>query len=94
MGKIIQRLQCLGIPELANITTLNELNGDYINLECKLPNGIMGKILDDNKKYYGIQVEKNNSNRCYGIAADNDQLAVFEYGCNGSDAELVVWVKL
>lgn len=94
MKKIIQRLQCLGIPELSNITTLNELNGDYINLECKLPNGIKGKILDDNKKYYGIQVEKNNSNRCYGIAADNNQLAVFEYECNGSDAELIVWVKL
>jgi len=92
--KIIERLHGLGITELTEVTSLNKLNGDYINLECKLPNGLTSKILDDNKKYYGNQVEKKNSDRCYGIAADNEQLAVFEYGCNGTNAELIAWVKL
>lgn len=31
--KIISRLKMLGISELEIIDSLNELNGDYINLE-------------------------------------------------------------
>ena len=92
--KIIEKLHGLGISELTKVTSLNELKGDYINVECKLPNGLKGKILDDNKIYYGNQIEKENSDRCYGVAGDNDQLAVFEYGCNATDAELIAWVKL
>ncbi len=92
--KIIDRLHRLGIEELKTITSLNELNGDYINLECRWPNGATGKILDDHKKYYAIQVERAGSDRCYGIAADENQIAVFTYGCCGKDAELVLWLKL
>jgi hypothetical protein len=92
--KIINRLHSLGIEELKSVVSLNELDGDYINLECKLPNGTTGKILDDNSKYYGIQVERKGSDKCYGIAADENQIAVFSYGCNGRDAELVVWLAL
>ena len=90
---IIQRLHSLGIPELSTIESLNELNGDYINLECTLPNGSIGKILDDSKIYHANQVDKVGSDRCYGIAADEKQIAVFEYGCRGTDAVLIAWVK-
>ncbi len=90
---ILQRLHALGIPELMTVQSLNLLNGDYINLECRLPNGAMRKLLDDNKTYYANQVEKTGSDRCYGVAADEQQIAVYEYGCSGTDAELVAWVK-
>lgn len=92
--KIIKRLHELGIAELRDITVLNELNGDYINLECKLPNGKTGKLLDDNKKYLAIQVEQADTDTCYGIAADEGQIAVYQYGCNGADAELILWVAI
>lgn len=92
--KIIDRLHSTGIEELRSIASLNELDGDYINIECKWPNGTTGKILDDNRKYYGIQVERQGSDRCYGVATDENQIAVFTYGCGGSDAELVLWLKL
>ncbi len=91
---IIERLHSLGISELIEITSLNELSGEYINLECRLPNGSTGKILDNSKKYFANQVEKKDSDRCYGIAADNQQLAVYEYGCNGTEAVLIAWVSL
>ena len=91
---IIDRLQRLGIEELKSVTSLNELNGGYINLQCRRPNGATGKILDDNKKYYGIQVQREGSDRSYGVAADDSQIAVFTYGCGGKDAELVMWLKL
>lgn len=29
-----------------------------------------------------------------GIAADENQLAVYGYGCEGADAVLVAWVRL
>ena len=92
--KIIQRLHELGIPELKSITTLHELDGDYINLECILPNGKTGKLLDNNKKYLAAQVERTGNDKCYGIAADEKQIAVYLYSDNGENAELVLWVAL
>ncbi len=90
---ILRRLHALGIAELTAVESLNLLNGDYINLECRLPNGAREKLLDDGRTYYATQVEKTGSDRCYGVAADEQQIAVYEYGCNGTDAELVAWVK-
>ena len=92
--KIIERLHRLGIEELKTVEKLNELKGDFINLECRWPNGATGKILDDTKSYLAAQVERPGQERCYGVAADEQQIAVFEYGCGGRDAELVVWLKL
>lgn len=92
--KILRRLHLLGIPELTTVQALNELPGSYINLECRLPNGQTAKILDDTKTYSATQVERADSKRCYGVAADDGQIAVYEYGCNGTDAVLVAWVSL
>ena len=44
----------------------------------------------DDKTYYATQVERIGSDRCYGVAADEQQIAVYEYGSNGTDAVLVV----
>lgn len=90
---IIARLKMLGIPELEGVDELKELNGDYINLESVLPNGQTGKVLDDNKRYWATQVEIPGSEKCYGVAADASMIAVFRYGCQGKDSELVAWVK-
>ncbi len=91
--KIISRIRTLGIKELTSVEHLEELNGDYINLESILPNGKTGKILDDNKKYRATQVEIPGSEKCYGIAADENMIAVYRYGCAGKDSELIAWVK-
>lgn len=90
---ILRRIHALGIPELATVRSLNLLNGDYINLECRLPNGVTAKLLDDNRTYYANQVEKKDGNRYYGVAADEQQIAVYEYGSGGTDAALVAWVS-
>ncbi len=84
--KIIKRLHQLGIDELKSVTSLNELDGDYINLKSTLPNGTIGKILTDSKKYLGCQVCQNGTDKCYGVAADESQIAVYLYGDNGADA--------
>lgn len=91
---ILSRLHNLGIEELEGVVALDELRGDFVNLTCRLPNGTTAKILDDAATYLGTQVECPGSERCYGVAADARQIAVFTYGCGGSDAELVAWVRL
>jgi len=92
--RIIARLKTLGIPELEKVEQLVELNGDYINLESILPNGKIGSILDDSKKYLAAQIEITNDDRCYGIAADENMIAVYRYGCEGKDSELIAWISL
>jgi len=93
-NKIISRIRSLGIPGLDKVNHLEELNGDYINLESVLPNGKTGKILDDSRRYFATQIEIPNSDKGYGIAADRTMIAVFRYGCEGRDSELIAWVKI
>ncbi len=94
LAKCIAAFHALGIPELMEVAELHALPGGYINLLCKLPNGEMAKVLDDDRTYYGAEVCKRGSDRCYGLAVDETQLLVYEYGAEGADAELVVWKRL
>lgn len=92
--KLIAIIKNLGIEEFDELQELNLLDGSYLNMQCILPNGKTGKILDDTKKYYANQVHIEGTDKCYGIAVDENMIAVYKYGCNGIDAELIVWKKL
>ncbi|MBR4887915.1 MAG: helix-turn-helix transcriptional regulator [Clostridia bacterium] len=94
VARLIREFNSLGIEDMHEVAELHKLPGDYINLESRLPNGQIARILDDSKMYYGNQICRPGSDRCYGLAADETQLAVFEYGNNGSDSVLVVWKRL
>ena len=91
--RLIKEFNALGISDMPTITTLCQLSGAYVNLEYTLPNGEKIKLLDDTKIYLGYQVEKANSDRCYGLVADNNHLLVCEYGCTGAEPEIVVYKK-
>ena len=91
---LIKMFNKLGIEGMPQITELNEVKGDFINLEYKLPGGQTIKLWDDNKVYYGNQICKGNSNRCYGLIADDNYMLVCEYGEGGADAEIIVLRKL
>lgn len=90
---LIEEFNALGIIDMPTITTLCQLSGAYINSEYILTNGERVKLLDDTKIYLGYQVKKVNSDRCYGLAADNHYLLVSEYGCNCTDPEIIVYRK-
>jgi hypothetical protein len=89
---LIEEFNSLGIEGL-NLTDLNLLSCSYINLEYTLPNGQKVKLLEDDKMYLGNQVEIEGNERCYGVAADESHLLVCEYGCNGSDPEIVIYKR-
>lgn len=71
---LIQEFNTLGIEGL-QISDLNLLPGFYINLEYPLPNGQKARFLKDSDIYWGNQVEKPGSDRCYGLATDGSFLA-------------------
>ena len=91
--RLIEEFNALGVSDMPTITTLSQLSGAYVNLEYTLPNREKMKLLDDTKIYLGYQVEKANSDRCYGLVADNSHLLVCEYGCNGAEPEIIVYKK-
>lgn len=91
--QLIAEFNALGIEDMEEVTALNALCGFYINLQYALPNGEKIKFWDDKRVYLGNQIHKKNSNRCYGLTADENYLLVCEYGENGSDAEIIVYKK-
>lgn len=91
--RLIEDFNALGILDMPTVTELCQLNGAYVNLEYTLPSGQKIRLLDDRKVYLGYQLEKENSDRCYGLVADDHFLLVCEYGCNGADPEIIVYKK-
>lgn len=87
--QLFREFNALGIADMPEITYLNALPGHFINLEYTLPGGQKVKLWDDKRIYWGNQVEKKGSDRCYGLTADENYLLVCEYGCGGSDPEIV-----
>lgn len=91
--QLISEFNALGIEDMDKITDLNALKGSFVNLEYTLPGGQNIKLWDDERIYLGNQICKKNSERCYGLTADENYLLVCEYGDGGSDAEIVVYKK-
>lgn len=89
-AQLIEEISALGIVDLPKIDNLFVLQGSIVNLEYNI-NGRTIKLLDDDKNYWGTQVEKSNANgHCYGIACDDEYIVVSEYGQDGSNPELVL----
>ncbi|MDO5556883.1 MAG: hypothetical protein Q4G05_01375 [Clostridia bacterium] len=84
--RVLEELKKLGVKDLEKIE-LNELSGDYVNAEVELPDGTIGKLLDDNKKYMCTQIEVNED-FCYGVATDENIIAIYSYGKDGINAKL------
>ncbi len=72
---------------------LNLLTGAYVNLEYPLSNGTTVKFLNDKDIYLGNQIERQDSERCYGVVANEDFILICEYGCKGSDPEIVLYKR-
>lgn len=89
---LIDEINALQIKDL-RVDDLNLLNGFFVNVEYPLSNGGTVKFLNDNNIYLGNQIEKPNSDRCYGVVADEAFMIVCEYGCNGADPVLLRYQK-
>lgn len=88
--QLIEEINELGIDGLT-VDDLNLLLGAYVNLEYPLSNGTTVKFLNEKDIYLGNQIERKDSERCYGVVADERFLLVCEYGCNGENPEIVLY---
>ena len=91
--QLIKEFNNLGIVDMEEVTELHEGKGDFVNLNFPLPCGQIVNLWDNEKTYYINQLEKKNSERCYGLTADEKYLLVCEYGEGGSDPEIVVFKR-
>ena len=91
-SRLIDEINALGIEGLA-VADLNLLTGSYVNLTYPLANGSTVQFLNDKDIYLGNQVERSDSERCYGIVANEAFILICEYGCNGSDPEIVLYKR-
>jgi hypothetical protein len=91
--QLIEAFNQLGIGDMEEVTDLYALHGAYINLQYTLPGGQKIKFWDDDRVYLGNQIGKKNSDRHYGLTADENYLLVCEYGKNGADAQIIVFKK-
>ena len=89
---LIAEINALGIDGL-RVNDLNLLNGFYVNLAYPLANGKTVKFLVDNNIYFGNQIERTGSDRCYGVVADETMILVCEYGCMGENPVLLRYIK-
>ena len=94
MQKLIDAFNSLNIAGMPELKKLYGHKGDFVNLECELPNGKTAKILDDSKMYYVAELPKENSERCFGLVTDKKQLVVFEYSEGGKDSQLIIWKRI
>ena len=92
--RLIAEFNRLHIPDMPEITELNPLKGDFINLEYTLQSGQKIKLWDDSKTYLGNEVCRAGGDRCYGLATDGAYLLVCEYGNGGSKPEIVLFKRL
>ena len=89
---MIEEINALGISGLI-VDDLNLLTGAYVNLEYPLSNGTTARFLNDKDIYLGNQIERPDSERCYGVVADEMFILVCEYGCNGADPEILLYKR-
>lgn len=91
--KVIEILKGLGIPEFQTLEELCELPGAYVNMESELPDGSIGKLLDDSKTYLCCQVP-TSEDECYGVASDDKQIVIYRYKNDDSESKVVQVIDL
>ena len=75
------------------LNDFNLLNGAYVNLAYPLPNGTTTQFLNDNDIYFANQIERPNSERCYGVVANEEFILICEYGSNGANPEIILYKR-
>lgn len=91
--QLIEEFNALNIPDMKKVTDLYALKGSFINLEYTMPGGQKVKLWEDKKIYLGAELCKENGDRCFGLAADENYLMVCEYGDNGAEPEIILFKK-
>lgn len=91
--RLISEFNALDIKDMEKVTSLNALRGSFVNLEYILPSGDTIKFWDDNRIYFGNLICKKDSDRCYGLTADENYLLLCECDDDGAFAQIIAYKK-
>lgn len=92
--QLIEEINGLHIEGVPEVTKLNALVGKFVNLEYKLPNGLIVKYLDDQTTYLGNQLESEIiDGLCFGVIANMDFILICSYEAEGANPELILYKK-
>lgn len=92
--QLIEEINGLHIEGMPEVTKLNALVGKFVNLEYKLPNGVIVKYLDDQTTYLGNQLESEIiDGLCFGVIANMDFILICSYEAEGANPELILYKK-
>ncbi len=91
--KLMQEINSIGITDMPEIIELFSLKGSFINLEYECSNGNKLKFWKDNDIYLGTQIPKTDSDRYYGVTADDNYILICEYGEDAADPEIILYKK-
>ena len=96
-NQLIDEFNELNIDGMPKIKKLYPLQGSFVNLEYKLPNKKMIKLLSDDELYLGNQVEcifnDETTKKCFGLVSNMSFLLVCEYEENGKNPEIIIYKK-
>lgn len=91
---LISEINELHIDGMPKVEKLNALVGKFVNLEFDLPNGKAIKFLDDEKTYFGNQLEcEFGGDRCFGVVAGMDFILICTYEKDGANPELILYKR-
>ena len=94
---LIKEINSLCIEGMPKIQELYPLNGSFINLEYKLPNGEKICFLNDDEAYLGNQVEcefnDEEIRKCFAIAVNMNFILISEYEEDGKNSEILLYKK-
>ncbi|MBR2779382.1 MAG: helix-turn-helix domain-containing protein [Firmicutes bacterium] len=92
--QLIEEINALPVEGMPELQHLNALAGRDVNLEYRLPGGIMVKFLDDQKTYLGNQLESEIKEGLYfGVIANMEFILVSAYENEGENPELLLYKK-
>lgn len=90
--RLIAEVNGLNVPHVT-MTEVTLLNGFYVNLAYPLPNGDTIKLLQDQRVYLGTQIAQPDSDRFYGVVADDQFLLISSYGPGGEAPCIILYKK-
>ena len=88
---LMKEFNSLKVKGMPKVTKLYELKGSFINLKYKLQNDKEISFWNNNDIYLGTQLEKEDSNKCFGLVASANYLMISEYEENGDNPKIVIF---
>ena len=94
ISKLIQEINDLHIDGMPTLESIHPLNGSFVNIAYRLPNGNYVKFLDNDVTYLGKELPSvYDDSICFGILCNMEFILICTYGPNGSNPELIMYKK-